>query len=550
MARKFLVAIDLNKNELQNAVLQNLSVAPENAVNGMAYYDTQANSFKFFENGAWTEYATYAEMTEALKGKVDLSVYTAKISEIETSIAGKADKATTLEGYGITDAYTKTEVDGKIDAKDSLPEQEGHEGEFLKTSGTAASWSALPIASETIAGIVKKGENINIAEDGTISAIIPADLVQSVNGETGAVVVSEILDSNTKTKMVKLWIGTKEQYDAIETKDENTLYYIQKDGEAIDIYELLNKKQNKLNAGTNIELVDQKDGTVTVNNTYSYTLPIASDSVLGGVKVGTNLSIDSDGKLSATGAVVSVNGETGVVVLDKASVGLDKVDNTSDLEKPISTATQTALDGKANKATTLAGYGIEDAYTKDEVDAKVSSVYKFKGSVANEAALPSEGNVEGDVYNVEDTGDNYAWVDAVDEKAGYWDKLSGNIDLSAYSTTEQIAETYLTKTDAESTYLAKTDAASTYATKEEVGQISSSSVHKLTYTNEALTPSGGIATWAISHSLGADVEVVIKEIATGNEVIADVVYADNLVTIKMNAASNILAGTYKVVILG
>lgn len=29
----------------------------------------------------------------------------------------KADKATTLSGYGITDAYTKTEVDGKINAK-------------------------------------------------------------------------------------------------------------------------------------------------------------------------------------------------------------------------------------------------------------------------------------------------------------------------------------------------------------------------------------------------------------------------------------------------
>lgn len=34
----------------------------------------------------------------------------------------------------------------------------------------------------------------------------------------------------------------------------------------------------------------------------------------------------------------------------KAQVGLDQVDNTSDLDKPISTATQTALNGKVNKA--------------------------------------------------------------------------------------------------------------------------------------------------------------------------------------------------------
>ena len=313
---------------------------------------------------------------------------------------------------------------------------------------------------------------------------------------------------------------------------------------------MLNAKQNKLNAGTNIELVDQEDGTVTVNNTYSYTLPTASDSVLGGIKVGSNLSITAEGVLSASGAVASVNGQTGVVVLDKSSVGLDKVDNTSDLEKPVSTATQAELDKKADKATTLAGYGITDAYTKAEVDAKVSSVYRFKGSVANYEALPSEGNVEGDVYNVEDTGDNYAWVDGTEEGTGSWDKLAGNIDLSAYSTSEQIAETYLAKTDAASTYLAKTDAESTYATKEEVGQISSSSVHKIAYTNEAITPSGGIATWEVSHSLGEDVSVIIKEVSTGDEVIADVVQANNLVTIKMNATSNVLAGTYKVVIIG
>ena len=44
------------------------------------------------------------------------------------------------------------------------------------------------------------------------------------------------------------------------------------------------------------------------------------------------------------GAVDSVNGQTGVVVLDKSNIGLSNVDNTSDADKPISDATQTALD--------------------------------------------------------------------------------------------------------------------------------------------------------------------------------------------------------------
>lgn len=42
------------------------------------------------------------------------SLVTAHETAVETALDGKADKATTLEGYGITDAYTKTELDGKF----------------------------------------------------------------------------------------------------------------------------------------------------------------------------------------------------------------------------------------------------------------------------------------------------------------------------------------------------------------------------------------------------------------------------------------------------
>lgn len=59
----------------------------------------------------------------------------------------------------------------------------------------------------------------------------------------------------------------------------------------------------------------------------------------------------------------------------KSQVGLGNVDNTSDVNKPISTATQTALNGKANNATTLSGYGITDAYTKTEVNTLAGNYY-------------------------------------------------------------------------------------------------------------------------------------------------------------------------------
>ncbi len=50
--------------------------------------------------------------------------------------------------------------------------------------------------------------------------------------------------------------------------------------------------------------------------------------------------------------VTSVNDQTGVIILSKADIGLANVDNTSDAAKPISTATQAALDAKAATAHT------------------------------------------------------------------------------------------------------------------------------------------------------------------------------------------------------
>ena len=50
----------------------------------------------------------------------------------------------------------------------------------------------------------------------------------------------------------------------------------------------------------------------------------------------------------AASPVTSVNGKTGVVVINKGDIGLGNVDNTSDVNKPISTPQQAALNLKEN----------------------------------------------------------------------------------------------------------------------------------------------------------------------------------------------------------
>lgn len=115
----------------------------------------------------------------------------------------------------------------------------------------------------------------------------------------------------------------------------------------------------------------------------------------------------------------------------------------------------------AAKSTTLSGYGITDAYTKDEVDGKISSVYKPSGSIAGNALVEDlliAGNV-GNVYNitteftttdkfVEGTGTTYpagtnvAVVDvgSGDEHDYKFDAMSGVYDFSGYAKKTDLPE--------------------------------------------------------------------------------------------------------------
>ena len=109
--------------------------------------------------------------------------------------------------------------------------------------------------------------------------------------------------------------------------------------------------------------------------------------------------------------ITSVSGRTGDVVLSKTDVGLNDVDNTSDLDKPISTATQSALDLKVDK---VSGKGLStNDYTSEEksklegIEAEANK-YEHPTTSGNKH-IPSGGTSGQILVNTEDG--TAAWAD-------------------------------------------------------------------------------------------------------------------------------------------
>lgn len=338
--------------------------------------------------------------------------------DLQNELKNKADKS---------DTYTKSEVDGAIETVDDKVQKNTEDITTLNTNKANVS----DLSSHTLN--TSNPHNVTKAQVELGNVDNTSDLDKPISTAT-----QNALDEKQDT----LTAGTNITITGTTISAKDTTYTA---GDGISITDGVISNTRVSAEWGNVT------GDITAQEDLQNALTLKANQSTTYTKSQTDAAINvvSDRVTTNTASITSINQSVEVLQSSKADttdlsshtsnasnphnvtaeqVGLGNVDNTSDADKPISTATQTALNAKADKNST---------YTKTEVDAKISSVYRFVGSVATVNALPANATV-GDTYNVEDTGANYAWTGTA------WDKLSETIDLTPYLTKSEASTTYET----------------------------------------------------------------------------------------------------------
>ena len=350
-----------------------------------------------------TTLAGYGITDAATKSELESVSHTAGgamslATETHTALSSKADKATTLAGYGITDAATKSELES--------------------VSHTAG--GAMSLATETHTALSSKADLV----DGKVPAdqlpsyvddVLEYDSVSAFpsTGEDGKIYVAK--DTNKTYR----WGGT--QYVEISQslalgETAETAYPGDKGKAAAELADSAYTVASRAMHDTTVH-AENKKNPHAVTAAQVGALPIAGGTLTGDLALGEEhsgsrtLSIASDN--GAQGIVLqggTSNGEGGSVIIGGSSgrggtfrveggggdggtmfVGgspftggkltvqgggkrggsIEVTEAGASIKKNgKEVATEEQLNAKADKATTLAGYGITDAATKTELNAK------------------------------------------------------------------------------------------------------------------------------------------------------------------------------------
>jgi len=271
MSLKYVTHIDLQKNELQNAVLQPLSAPPTSPVEGQIYYDTTDQTAYIRVSGQWLNLG------------------------VQGGGGGGATNLGTSYSANNVVVTSDTGTNATINAADGSNAGVMTSAQFTKLNGVATGATA----NQTDAYLLNRTNHTGTQTASTISDFSTAADARIANA-AGSTVAS-LVGGKVPTSELPA-IALTEVFVVASQVDQLAL--------------------------------DAQEGDVAVRTDLSRTY-IHNGGTAGTMADWTELATPTD-------AVTSVNGQTGAVTLGKADVGLGNVDNTSDADKPVSTAQATA----------------------------------------------------------------------------------------------------------------------------------------------------------------------------------------------------------------
>lgn len=350
--------------------LAELAVDPSNPQNGLIYYNVTTNKFRFYQNGTWKDAATEQDIPAGFitatddTNSIDLTVSSGELTADLKLSAEAAD-------IGKTKVDLSIETDGllaQVTIPDALPDQAGHNGQFLKTNGSVADWAQPAIsdisglqtalddkADDTdLDGYIEKpatpNDNDILAYDEDLDTWVavpaPSAPVTSVNGQTGAVTLdaADIDYDNATSGLTATDVQTAiDELDGIIDALPDPIVYV-----------------GTWNASTNTPALANSD-TGKTGNLYRVTVAGSVDFGAGLISFDIGDSVVNNGtvweKWDHSDQVQSVNGQTGAVSLDLGD--LADVDAASPGDGQV--LTWNDGDSKWEAATPAPGYTDEEA---------------------------------------------------------------------------------------------------------------------------------------------------------------------------------------------
>ena len=328
-------------SQLAGSAAATAATAASDAASALSGLDNKADKSElanYVTNDALTQkgYVTSNEVSGQIATATENMV---TADDLTDALANKADKATTLAGYGITDTYTTAQIDKKLQDI-SVGGMEGME-QVLAGKQDVSNLVQVVSESDTTkypsgAAVYKELETKANASDLDTLEQTVGQLDSTINAD-GTGLADRIDAANTAAS-------------AAQTAAEEAAQT------AESVQASLALKQD----------VSAREATTITNDETKYPSSAAVTAALAGKADVSALDnyVTNDGlgdALATAGAVTDSN----------MSEKLADYATKSDLS---GYATTDALNAKADKATTLAGYGITDTYTSAEIDDKLEAV--------------------------------------------------------------------------------------------------------------------------------------------------------------------------------